>query len=141
MGNANWQIWVRPGWRWRRWVWWGWGIRFFFIILSMIFWVSYFYLIDSDPHLANTFLIVGVVLLIVSIIAFAVILYLSRRRMGSVPEGEFPARARARAWRERRRAQIESANLTQPMKYCIQCGKQIKADALYCEFCGETQSS
>ncbi|HUY01561.1 MAG TPA: hypothetical protein VMV49_18500 [Candidatus Deferrimicrobium sp.] len=139
MGNENWQNRVGPGWRWRRWVWWGWGIRFIFITLSMIFWFSYFYLNDSDPHLANTFLILAVVLIIVSIIVFAVIFYLRRRRMASVAEGEFPARTRV--WRERRRAQIEGANLTQPMKYCIQCRKQIKDDAIYCEFCGEPQSS
>ncbi len=116
--NENGVNYWRRRWHWR---WWWWGFRLSFLILTAIMFFMWIY--APDPELQNILLIIFIVLLIVSIVGFVALYYLTK------PKAPPPDRALPRERiREVRRARARQAGL---LKYCIQCGKEIPGRSLY----------
>ena len=117
----------RPRWRW---YWWGFGFRMIFFIITTIILFAWIY--TPDPDLANTLLIVLIILIIVNIILLIVFAVLASRRRSKRPPPAGPAR---------RAAIRERARAAGMLVHCTQCGREIRRNAQYCEFCGSKVQS
>ena len=130
MNNENTINWWSWSWRWRRWWWWAWGFRFIFMIMIIVTLLAWIY--APDPKTEDFLLILLIILLILSVISFIVLAFVGSKRR---PSAEMlPRRERIQ---EIRRDRARQAGL---LKYCVQCGKEIQANAYFCEFCGSKQT-
>ncbi|NVM54814.1 MAG: zinc ribbon domain-containing protein [Candidatus Helarchaeota archaeon] len=128
MNEMNLQY-YRRRWRYRRYGGWRGGIGFTIFIITSIIWVVWSAARDRDTAITLTIIFI---IILVAVIVIGIIIAIVVKRRKSV-EGDIAPAAPAPEMREQPPA-------APPMKYCIQCGKQIKADDKFCLDCGATQN-
>jgi peptidoglycan/LPS O-acetylase OafA/YrhL len=100
----------------------------------LIMWAWYY--AEAHPEARMTILIIVIVIIAIILVAGVIVYYLiTKRRQERLAEGP----PRVQGLRARRREM--STAKPHAIKYCIQCGKQIEADAQFCEFCAAKQNS
>ncbi|MHA1132356.1 MAG: zinc ribbon domain-containing protein [Candidatus Helarchaeota archaeon] len=117
----------RP-WRWWRW---RWGFRIVFLLTSIVLLSLYYSETDEDAR--NLLLIVFIVVIVVEMLVLILLAYFASRHRRSLINRPFPRAS----IREVRRARARRVGL---LNYCIKCGKEIRANAQFCEFCGANQT-